>query len=181
MRTLNALIVATLIFSVGAVADNPKEAVTRQSLAVDVPAIPDVGVKVAVRPSPTQQVRGFNLTVGGDAHTFTEFTVPNDSILKFVNISLKTIGPSSAPIPKTCDMTVTLRFPAANATTPLTLAELSASTAGPHSQWAPLTGPTSGQFLTGDLLVPAGSVLRLERFSLMQCYGRGYGILFEQD
>ncbi len=179
------------ILSAGGFAEQPKEVIiSGQSAPVDVQLMPDTpitldpGTTIFAAPAGTTaaRVRPFSIRSSfGGTHL-----VNRDSILKFVNVTVEfasILGPQDW---LSCSVFVELQFPPPNDNDIITLAFIQVlpkvvqrfDEVGIGADF-----PTSYQFMTGDILVPTGSILtaRSGTDTNATCGATAYGILFEQD
>jgi hypothetical protein len=106
--------------------------------------------------------------------TTPSFIVPRDAILKFVNLAISEVYDTGGDGLVKCDATVVLRIEKMD---PLVLGQIIMLDTETVSGIA--NHISGNQFLTGDILVPAGSVLSIETTSEI-CYAEMSTILFEQ-
>jgi len=188
MRMLSRLVICAIVFPVAASADKVKEVViSGQTAPIDVQVMTDVPVNVVTIPTRPARARGFELNIGtGNDDLSDEYTVGRDSILKFVNVNIDVhrILSRTASL-QSCTLEVTVRFPPPDDKAPLKLAKIVSNDAdgGGLGDFVPTPNSPGSQFLTGDILLPAGSVLTFEKLHFFEvlCAGSAYGILFEQE
>jgi hypothetical protein len=186
MRMLSRLVICAIVIPVAASADKVKEVViSGQTAPIDVQVMTDVPVNVVTLPTPPARARGFELEIGN--HDLSdEYTVGRDSILKFVNVNIdfhRIVSRTSSL--QSCTLEVAVRFPPPDDKARLKLAKIVSNDAdgGELGDFVPTPNSPGSQFLTGDILLPAGSVLTFEKLHFLGvlCSGSAYGILFEVE
>lgn len=191
MKRSIGFLLLVVLFSIEAFAEKPKEViVSGQTAPLDVQIMPDAPVTLdpgtvlfteAVPVAPAR-MRPFIM----DQFSQNQHVVSRDSTLKFVNV---TILNASTPTERkyiSCGITVDLMFPPPNDQEVLPLANVRVLPVVIETTVDRGIGagfPTIYQFLTGDMLVPAGSTLMVRNASGNSdvCELSVYGILFEKE
>jgi len=196
MQRIKNYVVLALLLSPLALAEPPPKTVVigGQTQPIDIQVMPDVAVPVTLSPGTvvtTQPVAvvpakptGFFISGSNHVSNFPEpLTVTRDSLLKFVNMTVTSASDTLEDGWMQCSAWVDL-YPDGlqGQSVRLGYIQLQDRTDAAGQADGVVEYDTGYQFLTGDLFVPANSVLNLSVVgSSGRCSVAAYGILFEQD
>ena len=191
MKTLIRIISLAMLVPTSVIAKSPKEVIITDSVPISVEVMSETPVAVSLEPggfvntAPIPAVPA-KLTYFGliaDTAGGQEYIVERDSIIKYVNITFNNMLDTDANNKLHCSVSAVVEFPRHDDGSKgdrMTLGHISVFSASLENGGSANTGQ---QFLTGDILLPVGTIIEAKMAARTgdTCQAIVFGILFEQN